>query len=152
MRSNYRQSQMKFKRRSELKRTKIEIIPMVDTMFFLLVFFMLSSLALSKLVAMPVDLPKAGTSERMQENENLALSVDATGQVFLDRQPVSVAQLGTAIRTAAGSKDLKSMTLVINADEKASHGIVVQCIDEARAAGLGKFAIATQPISPIVSN
>jgi biopolymer transport protein ExbD len=143
---------MKFKRRSEIKRTKIEIIPMVDTMFFLLVFFMLSSLALSRLVAMPVDLPKAGTSERMVQDTNLALSVDSTGQVFLDRQPVTVAQLGGVIRNVAGERPLKDLTLVINADQRASHGVVVQCIDAARDAGLKKFAIATDPVVASTSN
>ncbi len=137
---------MKFKRRSELKRTKIEIIPMVDTMFFLLVFFMLSSLALSKLVAMPVDLPKAGSSSRIQDDKNLALSVDANGQIYLDRQPVSVEGLESQIKTIAGSRNLSALTLVINADQKASHGLVVQCIDKARLAGLSKFAIATAPV------
>lgn len=136
---------MRFKRRSDLKRTKIEIIPMVDTMFFLLVFFMLSSLALSKLVAMPVNLPKAGSSQRVQDDKNLALSVDATGQVFLDRKPVTVAQLRSTITDTVGQRPLSDLTMVINADEKASHGLIVQCIDEARLAGVAKFAIATQP-------
>ena len=143
---------MKFKRRSELKRTKIEIIPMVDTMFFMLVFFMLSSLALSKLVAMPVDLPKASTSQRIQEDKNLALSIDSQGQIYLDRQPVTVAGLESAIRTAAGASASPDLTLVINADERASHGLVVQCIDEARAAGLSKFAIATESPARSVPN
>ena len=53
---------MEFKRRRELKRTKIEIIPMIDTMFFLLVFFMLSSLALTRLNGLPVNLPRASTA------------------------------------------------------------------------------------------
>jgi len=143
---------MKFKRRSDLKRTKIEIIPMVDTMFFLLVFFMLSSLALSRLVAMPVDLPKAGTSQRIVQDTNLALSVDATGQIYLDRQPVTVAQLGSQIKDAAGTRSLKDLTLVINADEKSTHGLVVQCIDAAREAGLTKFAIATEPVAVLPRN
>ena len=143
---------MKFKRRSELKRTKIEIIPMVDTMFFLLVFFMLSSLALSRLVAMPVDLPKAGTSQRMVEDNNLALSVDSSGQIFLDRRPVTITQLGSIIRDTAGARSLKDLTLVINADEKASHGVVVQCIDAAREAGMSKFAIATDPVTNLSQN
>lgn len=136
---------MRFKRRSNLKRTKIEIIPMVDTMFFLLVFFMLSSLALSRLVAVPVNLPKAGSSQRIQDDKNLALSVDSAGQIFLDRKPVTVAQLQSTIKDTAGQRPLTDLTMVINADEKASHGLIVQCIDEARLAGVAKFAIATQP-------
>lgn len=142
---------MKFKRRSELKRTKIEIIPMVDTMFFLLVFFMLSSLALSKLVAMPVDLPKAGSASRIQDDNNLALSVDATGQIFIDRQPVTVDGLAEKIKSIAGSRTLADLTLVINADQKSSHGLVVQCIDKARLAGLSKFAIATDPVDSLAN-
>lgn len=142
---------MKFKRRSELKRTKIEIIPMVDTMFFLLVFFMLSSLALSKLVAMPVDLPKAGSASRIQDDNNLALSVDASGQIFVDRQPVTVDGLAEQIKSIAGSRNLADLTLVINADQKSSHGLVVQCIDKARLAGLSKFAIATAPVDSLAN-
>ena len=142
---------MKFKRRSELKRTKIEVIPMVDTMFFLLVFFMLSSLALSKLVAMPVDLPKAGSASRIQDDNNLALSVDASGQIFVDRQPVTVDGLAEQIKLIAGSRNLADLTLVINADQKSSHGLVVQCIDKARLAGLSKFAIATAPVDSLAN-
>jgi len=136
---------MKFKRRSKLKRTKIEIIPMIDTMFFLLVFFMLSSLGLSKLLAMPVNLPKAGSAERSQDDKNLALTIDAAGQVFLNQKPTGTSGLASAIKESAVGKPLSEMTLVINADTKASHGLVVQCIDEARSAGVAKFAIATQP-------
>jgi biopolymer transport protein ExbD len=139
---------MKFKRHRELKRTKIEIIPMIDTMFFLLVFFMLSSLALSKLVAMPVDLPKASSSVRVQEQQNLALSVDASGQIFLDRIPTSVTGLPDTIRQVANGRPLGELTLVIYADQSASHGVVVECIDAARTAGLSKFAIATAPKVP----
>ena len=136
---------MKFKRRSKLKRTKIEIIPMIDTMFFLLVFFMLSSLGLSKLLAMPVNLPKAGSAVRTQDDKNLALTIDAAGQVFLNQKLTATTGLANAIKESAGSKPLSEMTLVINADTKSTHGLVVQCIDEARLAGVAKFAIATQP-------
>ncbi len=136
---------MKFKRRGQIKRTKIEIIPMVDTMFFLLVFFMLSSLALSKLVAMPVDLPKAGSSQKVQDKKNIALSIDSAGSIFVDRQPVQSNSLAAKIREAIGKQSPSELTLVINADTRASHGLVVECIDAARLAGVAKFAIATQP-------
>jgi biopolymer transport protein ExbD len=138
---------MKFKRRGQIKRTKIEIIPMVDTMFFLLVFFMLSSLALSKLVAMPVDLPKAGSSQKVQDNQNIALSIDAAGSISIDRLPVQSANLAAKLREAIGTRNSSELTLVINADTRASHGLVVECIDVARLAGVAKFAIATQPKS-----
>lgn len=135
---------MKFRNRHQLKRTKIEIIPMIDTMFFLLVFFMLSSLALTRLMAMPVDLPKAATSTRVQD-QNLSLTIDAMGDIFLDRERITMEQLGGSIQRLATGRQLRELTMVISADRSASHGLVVKCIDEARLAGLTKFAIATQP-------
>ena len=116
---------------------------MIDTMFFLLVFFMLSSLALTRLMAMPVDLPKAASSTRVQD-QNLSLTIDATGAIFLDRDRITTEQLGSTIQRLAASRQLKDLTMVISADRSASHGLVVKCIDEARLAGLSKFAIATQ--------
>ncbi|MCC7229852.1 MAG: biopolymer transporter ExbD [Fimbriimonadaceae bacterium] len=135
---------MKFRNRHRLKRTKIEIIPMIDTMFFLLVFFMLSSLALTRLMAMPVELPKAASSTRTQD-QNLSLTIDARGNIFLDRERIGMDQLGGSIQRLASGRQVKDLTMVISADRSALHGLVVECIDKARLAGLTKFAIATQP-------
>ena len=71
---------MQFKQRRELKRTKIEIIPMIDTIFFLLVFFMLSSLALVRLNGLPVNLPPASTATR-QQAQDVTITIDAARQV-----------------------------------------------------------------------
>jgi biopolymer transport protein ExbD len=136
---------VQFKRSQQLKRTKIEIIPMIDTMFFLLVFFMLSSLALTRLNGLPVDLPKASTAPR-QQAPDLALTVDKSGAIYLDNVPVTVETLGQTLSTKpTPGRALSEATLVINADQSASHGLIVQCIDKARAAGVTKFAIATAP-------
>jgi len=131
---------MRFHRSRDLKRTKIEIIPMIDTMFFLLVFFMLSSLALTKMMGMPVNLPKAASATRMQ-SDNFALTIDKAGAIYLDRTPVTVDTLRDRL---AGQPGLKDKVLVIDADESSSHGLVVRCIDAAREAGVTRFAIATQ--------
>ena len=82
---------MQFKRQRELKRTKIEIIPMIDTMFFLLVFFMLSSLALTRLNGLPVNLPRASTAPK-------AAAVDLT--ITVDKEfstPGDPRQLGIVL-------------------------------------------------------
>ena len=136
---------MQFRRSRNLKRTKIEIIPMIDTMFFLLVFFMLSSLALTRLNGLPVNLPKAATAPR-QDAPDLALTIEKNGTVSLDRTPITVDGIEQAL-AAKGMPPgaLSQATLVINADESVPHGLVVQCIDRARAAGVTKFAIATAP-------
>jgi len=137
---------MQFRRRAELKRTKIEIIPMIDTMFFLLVFFMLSSLALTRLNGMPVNLPRAATAPR-QPSAELTVTIDALQRVFVNKERVELAGLAPLLLQKAGGTgaDLSSASIVINADTSVPHGMVVRCIDEARGVGVTRFAIATSP-------
>jgi biopolymer transport protein ExbD len=137
---------MEFKRGRELKRTKIEIIPMIDTMFFLLVFFMLSSLALTKLEGLPVNLPVASTAQK-QPGSDVTVTIDAQQRLYVNRIPVGWNQLAEEMLRAAGGRDrdLKAAQIIINADMLAPHGLVVRTMDAARSVGLTKFAIATAP-------
>ncbi|HVT10710.1 MAG TPA: biopolymer transporter ExbD [Fimbriimonadaceae bacterium] len=136
---------MTFKRRRELKRTKIEIIPMIDTMFFLLVFFMLSSLALTKLMGLPVNLPKASTAPKQNPVE-LTVTIDKDQRVYLNKELIDVAQLPEQLQAKAGpNADLSQVPIIINADLQVPHGLVVRCMDEARTVGITRFAIATAP-------
>ena len=137
---------MEFKRRREMKRTKIEIIPMIDTIFFLLVFFMLSSLSMVQLKGIPVNLPKAATASH-QNARDVTVTIDARRQVFVDRDPVSLPNLGAMMLEKAGGPDvnLDTSTVLINADLSVPHGLVVTCIDTARKVGISHFAIVTAP-------
>src|SRR6476620_2410272 len=92
---------MTFKRRRELKRTRIEIIPMIDTMFFLLVFFMLSSLALTKLNGLPVNLPQSATAPKPPPTE-LTLTIDGQQNLFVNKIPVTFATLEDTLVEKAG--------------------------------------------------
>ncbi len=139
---------MQFKRQRELKRSRIEIIPMIDTMFFLLVFFMLSSLALTKLNGLPVNLPQAGSAAKQPPAE-LTITVDKNQKIYVNKTPVTFATLETTLVDKAGGPkaDLSLATVIINADASVPHGEVVRCIDGAREVGIAKFAIATAPES-----
>ena len=135
---------MQFKQRRELKRTKIEIIPMIDTMFFLLVFFMLSSLALTKLNGLPVDLPQAATAPKQPPAE-LTLTIDKNEQLYVNRVPVTFANLENVLvaKTGGPSTNLDQITLIINSDQVVPYGIVVHCIDSAREVGITHYSMAT---------
>lgn len=137
---------MEFQKRRELKRTRIEIIPMIDTIFFLLVFFMLSSLALTKLNSFPVNLPKAATATKQQAND-LTITVDKDKHIFVNKVPVTLDNLGMTLTAKAGGPnvDLSTVNLVLNVDLTVPHGLVVSCMDEARKVGIARFAIATAP-------
>lgn len=136
---------MEFKRRRELKRTKIEIIPMIDTIFFLLVFFMLSSLALVRLKGLPVNLPNA-VSAQNQNADNLTVTIDRSNQIYVNKVPVALNLLGqTLVADAGPNADLSTAMVIINADKIVPNGLVVACIDASRLAGINNFAIATAP-------
>lgn len=77
---------MRIQRRS-IKKARIEIIPMIDTIFFLLVFFMISTLSMTQFKGMPVNLPKAASGQQAPA-ESAAITINKEHQIFLDKQPV----------------------------------------------------------------
>jgi biopolymer transport protein ExbD len=129
-------------RRTVARRARIEIIPMIDVVFFLLVFFMMASLSMAVYSGMPVSLPRASTG-RDAPADSKTITVARDGRAYLDREPVTLEQLGATLRGLAGANP--SLAVVINADEEVTHGRVVSVLDEVRAAGVGRLAIAIRP-------
>lgn len=132
---------MKLLRRPPQK-ARIEIIPMIDTVFFLLVFFMMASLSMAVYRGMPVNLPKAASGQ-YEVGENAALTVTRGGELFLNKQPIAWEALQG--RLHALLVESPELTVVINADEGATHGRVVEAMDAARGAGVSRMAIAVKP-------
>lgn len=135
---------MEFKKRRELKRTKIEVIPMIDTMFFLLVFFMLTSLSLAKINGLPVNLPQASHATK-QAASDLTITIDAHQQIFVNKEPVTTQILGAKLIEKAGGPQVNMATanVILNADGAVPHGLVIQCMDISRGVGITRFAFAT---------
>lgn len=128
---------MKLRRSRISKRGRIEIIPMIDVMFFLLATFMLTSLAMQRLDAVRVDLPH-GQAQQMPADRPVTLSIDRANRIYLNRQPVSLEQIDGSMKRLLGSDG----NLVVAADDAASHGIVVQAMLLAKKAGARHFLIA----------
>src|ERR1700681_4201803 len=80
-------------RRRTVKRARIEIIPMIDVIFFLLVFFMISSLAMTKINSMPVSLPKTSSSPEAIK-QNVILTIKRGGEIFVNKAPAGLSTLG----------------------------------------------------------
>ena len=132
---------MRIQRRS-IKKARIEIIPMIDTIFFLLVFFMISTLSMSQFKGMPVNLPKAASGQQAPA-ESAAITIDKDGRLFLNQQAIDKAALGAALRQQLTKN--AEMLFVINADDGVQHGQVVEVMDIARSANVAKMAIAVKP-------
>jgi biopolymer transport protein ExbD len=147
---------MVIKRRKEFKKTRIEIIPMIDTMFFLLVFFILASLQVIDIKGKRVDLPKAQNQDQ-QASPRLSLTIMQGGRVSINQntpldegQSIGDAMLAELKKTDPPGKSTKpeDAIVVINADRKATYAMVRSCMDSARSKQFGKFSIATQPRNP----
>jgi len=128
---------MKLRKARVFRKGRIEIIPMIDVMFFLLATFMLTSLAMQRLDAVRVSLPQ-GMAERVDRDEPLTLSVTRTNQIFIDRQSVRLDQV-----TQAVARHLpRDGNILVAADDGAAHGVVVQAMLAARRAGAAHFLVA----------
>ena len=132
---------MRIQRRS-IKKPRIEIIPMIDTIFFLLVFFMISTLSMTQFKGMSVNLPKAASGQQAPA-ESAAITIDKDGRIFMNQQIVDRAALGDALKQQLAKNP--EMLVVINADDGVAHGQVVEVMDIARAANVAKMAIAVKP-------
>lgn len=128
---------MKFKRSRAARRGRIEIIPMIDVMFFLLATFMLASLAMQRLDAVKITLP-VGQAQKMSAKEPLTISVDSRNEVFVNRRRVSADQVEPTVKRLLQADG----DVVIAADDAAGHGVVVQAMLAARRAGAAHFLVA----------
>jgi len=127
------------------KRARIEIIPLIDIIFFLLATFIMVSLSMSKNQGVNVALPTAGTAASLGDQSELdkavTLSVNEKGEVFYNKDKITLAQLPMRLQTLKStSKDPK---VVINSDGGADFKHVVAVLDEVRRIGIGKVGINT---------
>jgi len=130
---------MKLRRSRTAKRGRIEIIPMIDVMFFLLVTFMLTSLSMQRLDAIRLTLPQ-GHAEALASEQPLTLAIARDGHIEINRQRVTLDQIAATIRRLVGPQG----NVVIAADEAAANGIVVQAMLRAREGGAEHFLVAVQ--------
>lgn len=145
---------MAFRRRREIKQTKIEIIPMIDTMFFLLVFFILASLNVIDMKGSRVDLPDC-VNQDSQARAKVTITITKDQKVSVN-QGKAIGQggsLGSELLSALTSDSAtgaitvrpEDAIVVINADSKAPYSIIRKVVDQARQVRFRKFSIATDP-------
>ena len=130
---------MAFKRRN-FDSPHVDLTPMIDVVFLLLIFFMISTTFIEN-PGLQIDLPDASAETLTTEEKEVQVYLTADGDIFLDRQPVTLQELTDRLsgyQTAA-----KQMTFLLMADKKALHGKVIALMDLAKTVGFGKLAIAT---------
>ena len=124
------------------KKARIEIIPMIDTMFFLLVFFMIATLSMTMQHGMPVNLPEAESATESVP-EQISITLTDKGTLYLNKEAISLIDLEPRLKNLLQVKD--KVSVVINADEAVVHGRVIAIMDAVRKIGITDMAIATKP-------
>ena len=129
--------------RSELKRARIEIIPMIDTIFFLLVFFMITSLSMVQMSAKKVALPISTTASSKPVTK-VVLTVDDKGAFFVDRsEPLSYTQVLPLLQEKVA--DNPHVVVVINCDRTQNVEQFEYALNIAKQANPESLMIATTP-------
>ena len=132
--------------RTSRKKPRIEIIPMIDTMFFLLVFFMAATLSMTLQRGLPVNLPHAA-SARDEIKQVITLTLTKEGKLFFDKEELA-SPAEVALRLASQTKTGAQVSVVINADRAVEHGRVVDLMEAVRQAGVTRIAVAVRPLAP----
>jgi len=128
------------------KKARIEIIPLIDIIFFLLATFIMVSLSMSKNQGVQVALPTANSSASLGDQQEMdkavTLSVNAKGEVFFNKDKINMVQLPMKLQTfKTTSKDPK---VIINSDAAADWKNVIAVLDEVRKIGIEKVGISTE--------
>ena len=131
---------MKRRKPREYRRGRIEIIPMIDVMFFLLATFMLSSLSMQNLDSLQVNLPE-GQAEKLSAKTPVTLTLTSDSKIFINRTPVTLETLADTLKPLLRDSEQK---VVVSADSDAPQGVVVQAMLRARTAGAQHFLIAVK--------
>jgi biopolymer transport protein ExbD len=119
---------------------QINIVPMIDVIFAILTFFIMSSLFLTRSEGLPVNLPQAQTSQSQQQSR-ITVTVDEQGNVFLDSEPIQVEDLAEQVKTLTANQE---QLVVINADEKVEHGQVIAVMDQLRSVEGVRLGVSTR--------
>ena len=119
----------------------INILPMIDIIFAILSFFIISSLYLTKIDSIKVNLPKSSTAVR-EQNKPLIIAVDGNERIYFNSNEISLKNIYAIIRT--NIENLEEPKVILRADTSVKHGVIVNLLDELRKIDNLKVGISTE--------
>lgn len=131
---------MGFRRRIN-ESPRVDLTPMIDVVFLLLIFFMISTTFIER-PGLNIDLPASSAEQIQQGKKEVRVYLAESGEIYLQQEPVTLNELRQQLKSY-GPTAAKKMTFLLMADKAALHGQVVQLMDVAKTAGFGQLAIAT---------
>jgi len=129
------------------KHSRIEIVPLIDIMFFLLASFMMVSLILDRTQNIRVDLPTATQAEHDFKPDMLNIAVDKTGKVWIEKKQISLTDLGLVVSNRFRVET--NLPVYISGDRDTLHGVMADVYEIVRGAGVQKVAFAMAGKAPL---
>jgi len=123
---------------SKVRKARIEMVPLIDTVFLILVFFIYAMLSMSVHRGLPVFLPSSSASD-IEKNLILSVTIKSDGAVYVDRDPVLLGELAAALKEKAGSK--KQTGVMLFADNSLSYQKLFNVLDQIRKAGINSISL-----------
>jgi biopolymer transport protein ExbD len=125
------------------RHARLEIVPLIDIMFFLLATFVMVSLSMVKNRGIPVLLPETQAGAPLEHRDHVVISITDSGQLYLDKSELDLAGLVQALsRFKQTDPELR---VFINGDQNARLGLAIAVLDETRKLGITKVAFETSP-------
>jgi biopolymer transport protein ExbD len=124
------------------RRTRLEIIPLIDIMFFLLASFMMVSLQMQKLRTIKASLPTATQITSAKKPDMIKLKVDAYGQTSVDNKPLTFPELGRLL--AERLRANANVPVYLSGNRNSTHGQMIYVLDFVKRAGAQRVAFAVK--------
>ena len=124
---------------------RIEIIPLIDIMFFLLASFMMVSLSMTQLNRVPVNLPEASTGVTDSKAPPFHITIDPNGVITWDSQVITLSEITARLQKETAPTEKR---VLISADAESRHKVVLGVLDAVRAAGVEKVSIESKAPQP----
>ena len=121
---------------------QINILPMIDIIFAILSFFIISSLFLTRIDSIKVNLPKSSTSVR-EKNKPQIITIDNNEKIYFNSNEILLKNISALIRT--NIENIEEPIVILRADTSVKHGLIVNLLDELRKIENLKIAVSTEP-------
>ena len=132
---------MKLKTGFEVKKARIEMLPLIDIVFLLLVFFIYAMLSMVVHHGFKVDLPQLTTAE-IDRNDYISITVDKDNRIILNEEEILIVNLSEEVKI----KIKKGVKIFINGDKKADLGVVINVLDTLRRDEIKEVYFETEPV------
>ena len=135
---------MKLRSGYETKKARVEMLPLIDVVFLLLVFFIYAMVSMVVHHGLKVDLPSAG-SVSLEQEDYIAITIDADNHLFLNEEPVELDGLAARVLALRGAT---AKPVFINGDRQADLGLAIELLDDLKKAGIEEVSFSCTKETP----